>query len=164
MNIVKFYRTIHFLSVEDLAKISGVPFYRIVAIEDGSKAKDEEYKAIAKAFGMSVNEMLGSSVGNTVERYLRSRLAVGHLNGVPEADVLKDLGLSERQLRKRVQQERIGGALICNEYDEHGYYIADTAEEKQRFLRRHMGVIRTLSRECKAFRDDLKASGEIPRA
>lgn len=164
MNTIKFYRTIYFYTQADLAKITGIDQYRISRIEGGADPTEEEWKALAKGFGMTRSELQGAPCGNTVERYLRSHLAVGHLNGVPEADILRDLDISERVLRKKVQQERVNGALICNEYDEHGYYIADTAEEKQRFLRRHMSVIRTLSRECKAFRDDLKAHGEVPIA
>ncbi len=164
MNIIKFYRTVYFYTQQELSTLTGIDQYRISRLEGGAQPTKEELAAIAKAFGMSTQEMCGTESGNTVERYLRARGAVGHLNGIPEGDVLIDLGISERVLRKKVQRERCGGALICNEYDEHGYFIADTAEEKQRFLRRHMSVIRTLSRECKAFRDDLKASGETPRA
>ena len=164
MNIIKFYRTVHFFTQQDLATLAGIDQYRISRLESGKQPTEEEWQALAKAFGMTVAELRGDAGGNEIERYLRHRGAVGHLNGVAECDILTDLCISERVLRKKVQRERISGSLICNEYDAHGYYLADTADEKQRFLRRHMAVIRTLSRECKAFRDDLKASGEIPRA
>lgn len=164
MNIIKFYRTVYFYTQQELADLAGLDQYRISRIESGATPTEEEWQALAKGFGMKVQELRGEPCSNAVERYLRARGAVGHLNGVREGDILLDFGISERVLRKRVQQERVNGALICNEYDEHGYYIAATAEEKQRFLRRHMSVIRTLSRECKAFRDDLKANGEQPRA
>ncbi len=164
MNIIKFYRTVHFFTQTDLSKLSGIDQYRISRIEAGAVPTEEEWQALAKAFCMKVQELRGEPCSNAVECYLRSRGAIGHLNGVKEGDLLMDFAISERVLRKMVQKERMGGALICNEYDEHGYYLAATAEEKQRFLRRHMAVIRTLSRECKAFRDDLKASGETPRA
>lgn len=164
MNIIKFYRTVHFYTQEDLAKLTGLDQYRISRLEGGKQPNDEEWQALAKAFGLTVKELRGDAMDKPVERYLREKGAVGHLNGIKEGDVVMAFGVTERVLRKKIQQERMGGALICNEYDEHGYYIAATAEEKQRFLRRHMAVIRTLSRECKAFRDDLKASGETPRA
>lgn len=164
MNIIKFYRTVHFFTQTDLSKLTGIDQYRISRIEAGTAPTDDEWQALAKGFGMTVAELRGTYCGNEIESYLLSRRALGHLNGIPEGNILMDLGINERKLRKMVQRERMGGALICNEYDVHGYYLAATADEKQRFLRRHMAVIRTLSRECKAFRDDLKASGEIPRA
>ena len=164
MNIVKFYRTVYFLTQTELAQLCGMDQYRISRIEGGKSPSDEEWRALAKAFGMSVAEMKGECPDNTIERYLRSRCAIGHLNGIPEERITKDLCITERQLRKLVQRERVGGALICHDHDDKGYYIAETTAEKQRFLRRRMAVIRSLSRECKAFRDDLKSSGESPCA
>ena len=164
MNIIKFYRTIHFFTQTDLSKLSGIDQYRISRIEAGAAPTDDEWQALAKGFGMTVAELRGTYCGNEIESYLLSHRALGHLNGIPEGNILMDLGINERKLRKMVQRERMGGALICNEYDVHGYDLAATADEKQRFLRRHMAVIRTLSRECKAFRDDLKASGVSPLA
>lgn len=164
MNIIKFYRTVHFFTQTDLSKLSGIDQYRISRLESGKQPTEDEWNALAKAFGVTVSELRGDPCDNKIENYLRSHGAVGHLNGIKEGDLLMSFAISERVLRKMVQRERTKGALICNEYDEHGYYLAATAEEKQRFLRRHMAVIRTLSRECKAFRDDLKASGEHPCA
>ena len=164
MHIVRFYRTIYFYTQKELADLSGIPQYRISRIEDGKEPTEEEWNAIAKAFGMTAAELRGAPCQNTVERYLRSRAAVGHLNGAPESEIISDLGVTERVLRKMVQRERVAGALICHDYDEHGYYIASNAAEKQRFIHRHMAVIRSLSRECKAFRDDLKENGDTPCA
>lgn len=165
MNIVKFYRTIYFYSQKDLVKRSGIPQYRLSRIEAGTaQPTEDEWKAIAEALDMKVSELRGSPCTNTVERYLRSRAAVGHVNGIEEAEILRDLNITERALRKMIQGERIAGALICNEYDERGYYIASTEDEKQRFIHRHMAMIRSLSRECKAFREDLKENGCTPCA
>ena len=165
MHIVKFYRTIYFYTQKELADLSGIPQWRLSRFEEGRvDPTEEEWKAIAKAFGMKETELRGIPCTNTVERYLRSRAAVGHMNGIDESEIIADLGVTERVLRKMVQQERVAGALICHDYDEHGYYIASNAAEKQRFIHRHMAVIRSLSRECKAFRDDLKENGETPCA
>lgn len=164
MHIVRFYRTIYFYSQTELSRLSGVPQWRLSRIEDGGKATEDEWKAIAKAFGMTDTELRGVPCTNTVERYLRSRAAVGHMNGIDESEIMNDLKVTERVLRKMVQRERVNGALICHDYDEHGYYIASNAAEKQRFIHRHMAVIRSLSRECKAFRDDLKENGDTPCA
>lgn len=163
MHVVKFYRTIYFYTQKELADLSGLDQYRISRIEGGADATDEEWQALADAFGMTAAEMRGAPCSNTVERYLRSRGAVGHANGIPEAEILRDLGITERHLRSLIQKERINNqTLICHDYDEKGYYIAATGREMQRFLNRHMGTIRTLSRECKAFRDELKAHNEAP--
>ena len=165
MNIVKFYRTISFLTQDEMSALTGIEQYRLSRIEAGkTQATEGELRALAKVFGVTVRELNGEPCVNAVEQYLRMRGAVGHMHGISEDKILADLGVSERRLRKMVQTERMGGALICHDYDECGYYIAATTEEKQRFLKRHMNTIRTLSRECKAFRDDLKANGEMPCA
>ena len=163
--ILKFYRQLSFISQTELSAASGIAQYRLSRLENNtSTPTEDEVKVLGKTLGVSIDELLYNNRGNTVERYLRDKLALGHENGVPEEVIMHDLNLTERALRKKIQRERIGGALICHNYDEHGYYIAVTATEKNKFLRRHMAVIRTLSRECKPFRDDLKANGETPCA
>lgn len=163
--ILKFYRQLLFMSQTELAAASGVEQYRISRLEAGrTSPTEDEIKQIGKALGVSIDELLCNNRGNTVERYLRDKLALGHENGIPEDVVMRDLNLTERALRKKIQRERIAGALISHNYDEHGYYIAVTVAEKKKFLRRHTAVICTLSRECKPFRDDLKANGETPCA
>lgn len=159
-NIIRFYRTLHFLTQTELAERSGLDQYRISRIEAGAEPTDEEWDALAEAFEMPTDKLRGQPCSDTVERYLRSRGAIGHVNGIPESDILRDLNVTERALRKLIQKERTNNkALICHDYDEKGYYIAATEREMKRFLKRHMGMICALSRECKAFREGLRDLG-----
>ena len=162
---IALYRGLAQMTQEELADASGIPQYRISRIEkDRTKARKEEVEGLKKALDISDEDLLCTVFDNTIERYLRDKHAIGRSSGITEDVMMRDLSLSERAIRKKIQHERQNGALICHEYKHRGYYIAQTASEKQRFIRSRMAVIRTLSRECKAFRDDLKSSGETPCA
>lgn len=159
---IRFYRQLAFLSQNELAAATGIPQYRLSRIESGqSKPTEKEFKQLTEALDLSPADLQGGACTRVVESTLRERGAIGKPNGIDESELCRALNVNERALRKLIQKERISGALICNNYGG-GYYIAATAREKQQFIKSRMAVVKTLSRECKPFRDSLKASGESP--
>lgn len=58
-----------------------------------------------------------------------SALGYGKKNAVPREYLAEVLGVSDRQMRKMIEDAKRDGLVVCNDQDDKGYYIADTPEE-----------------------------------
>ena len=58
-----------------------------------------------------------------------SALGYGKKNAVPRESLAEILGVSDRKMRKMIEDAKRDGLVICNDQDDEGYYIADTPEE-----------------------------------
>lgn len=164
MNNIKFYRDLAFLTQKEAAKGIGIPQYRLSRLENGEKPTQEELKKLSDFFDVSPTLLYDEIAGTPIMNYLQFENAVGHLFAVKEEQIMQDLHLTDRALRKMIERERMAGCLICNEQDGKGYYIVSSPAEANRFIRKSMRMVRSLSRQCKQFRDYIKINGETPCA
>ncbi len=60
----------------------------------------------------------------------------GEANAVPLRQLVAMTGLTEREVRRRIADERRAGALILSSVDPKtgGYYVAQSADELRRFI------------------------------
>lgn len=64
-------------------------------------------------------------------------LPIGAENAIPRRELMQRTGLTDRQLRKLIEQERIDGALILSTTESGGGYFRHTpgdAEELRRYI------------------------------
>lgn len=164
MNNIRFYRHLSFLTQKDVAKQTGIPQYRLSVLENGETPTQEELKTLSDFFDVAPSLLYDSIAGTPIMNYLQFENAIGHMFAVKEEQIMEDMHLTDRALRKMIERERMAGCLICNEQDGKGYYIASSPAEANRFIRKSMRMVRSLSRQCKQFRDYIKINGETPVA
>ena len=64
--------------------------------------------------------------------YVASLLDYGKENAISRKDLAHIIGVSDRQMRKMVEEARRDGLVVCCDQDSKGYYLADTPEEYRR--------------------------------
>lgn len=64
---------------------------------------------------------------------IKDFLLAGAENAVPRRHLRQIIGLSDRELRRRIEQERRNGTAICSD-NLSGYYIAANEAERRRFI------------------------------
>lgn len=64
---------------------------------------------------------------------IKDFLLAGAENAVPRRHLLQLTGFSDRDLRRRIEQERRNGTAICSD-SLSGYYIAANEAERRRFI------------------------------
>ena len=79
----------------------------------------------------------------------------GRSHAVSRKSLATMTGLSDRQVRDMIEQARANGALICNDQDGHGYYLAETYDEIQRQYSRDYARAISLLVRLKPFREAL---------
>lgn len=87
-------------------------------------------------------------------------LPVGKQNRISAAALLRMTGEKDmRELRNRIRQERMDGALICStKSGRGGYYLPADAEEGQEFIDTYAGEGEALLAMLGAFRAFVKAA------
>ena len=76
---------------------------------------------------------------------IKDFLLAGAENAVPRRHLRQLTGLSDRDLRRRIQEERLAGIPILSD-NASGYFLPSDEEEKQRFIR----SMRSRSQEIQA--------------
>lgn len=79
-------------------------------------------------------------------------LKYGHKNAIKREELCEKLGVSDRKMRKMVEQARRDGLAICNDQDDDGYYIADDPSEYDRQFRRIYDRAMSMMVQLKHFR------------
>lgn len=164
MNNIRFYRKLSFFTQKDVSKQTGIPQYRLSVLENGETPTQEELKTLSDFFDVAPSLLYDSIAGTPVMDALRNMNAIGHLFAVKEDDLAERMHLTERALRKMIERERMAGCLIGNDQDGKGYYIVSNTAEAQRFIHKSMRMVKSLSRQCKQFREYIKLNGETPCA
>lgn len=62
-------------------------------------------------------------------------LGYGKKNAIKREELCEKLGVSDRKMRRMIEQARRDGLVVCNDQDDDGYYIADTPDEYDRQYR-----------------------------
>lgn len=76
-------------------------------------------------------------------------LLSGESNAVPMSDLVAATGLDSRDIRKMIQLERLAGAAICSN-NSTGYFLAETDEERTRFVQSMRGRAGEINRVADA--------------
>lgn len=86
-------------------------------------------------------------------------IPVGRENAVSRAYLASMLGVSDRKMRKMIEDERRAGAIILNAQDGKGYYMTDDLDEMERQYRQDTARAMAILTRRKALRKRLKAAG-----
>ncbi len=62
-------------------------------------------------------------------------IPIGKENAITRPDLIHLSGIPDRELRREIEALRMLGHPICNDQNGRGYYLADNAEDLQRWLR-----------------------------
>lgn len=89
------------------------------------------------------------------ERWLYS----GHRNAVTRDRLVRMSGINDRAVRELLELARDNGALICNDQDGMGYYLAETDDEIDRQYRRDRARALAVLKRLKPYRQALKEAG-----
>ena len=79
-------------------------------------------------------------------------LSHGSENGVTLHHLEKMIGAPGREIRREIERERRAGALIVSD-NRHGYYLADSPAEAQRFARSMRRRAAEISRTARAIEE-----------
>lgn len=79
-------------------------------------------------------------------------LSYGSENGVTLHHLEKMIGAPGREIRREIERERRAGALIVSD-NRHGYYLADSPAEAQRFARSMRRRAAEISRTARAIEE-----------
>ncbi len=82
-------------------------------------------------------------------RKIADLLSHGSENGVTLRHLEKVIGAPGREIRREIERERRSGELIVND-NRHGYYLADSPAEAQRFARSMRGRALEIMRTAEA--------------
>lgn len=87
----------------------------------------------------------------------------GKANAIPRHELARVLGMTDRAVRKAIEEARDKGELICNDGDGEGYYIACEIEEINRQYRTDRARALAVLKRLKTMRRMLKAAGKDVR-
>lgn len=95
----------------------------------------------------------------TMKSNIAALIPEGRANAVTRAYLRTMTGMSDRAVRKEIEQLRSEGLLICNNSDGYGYYISNDLEElKQQYQADTARALSILKRR-KYIRNYLKQRG-----
>jgi len=80
-------------------------------------------------------------------------LGYGKKNAIKREELCAKLGVSDRKMRRMVEQARRDGLAVCNDQDDDGYYIADTPDEYDRQYRQIYDRAMSMLVQLKHFRE-----------
>lgn len=86
-------------------------------------------------------------------------IPVGRENAVSRSYLASMLGVSDRKMRKMIEDERRAGAIILNAQDGKGYYMTDDLDEMERQYRQDTARAMAILTRRKALRKRLKDAG-----
>jgi len=87
-----------------------------------------------------------------VDKYLHR----GHSLAVTRSSLSMATGYNDRVVRELLEIARNEGALICNDQDGHGYYLAETEEEIERQYKRDRARALSVLKRLKPYRTALR--------
>lgn len=88
-----------------------------------------------------------------------AHIPLGKGNAVSRAQLSELTGLSDRAVRKMIQQARQYGYLIINDCDGRGYFQSDNPDEWEKHYKRETARAMTVLRVRKCLRQRLKEAG-----
>lgn len=86
-------------------------------------------------------------------------IPVGRENAVSRSYLAAMLGVSDRKMRKMIEDERRAGEIILNAQDGKGYYMTDDLDEMERQYQQDTARAMAILTRRKALRARLKAAG-----
>lgn len=84
----------------------------------------------------------------------------GRNNAISRAMLRQQLNVSDREMRRAIEEARQNGTLIISHSDGSGYYIAEDISEIRAQYWREKSRLKHIYASSKPLRDILKAAGE----
>jgi hypothetical protein len=91
-----------------------------------------------------------------IERFIPE----GKENAIPRSVLAVRLGMTDRQVRKLIEEARDRGELICNDGDGEGYYLASDLGQIERQYRKDRARALSVLKRLKTMRRMLRDAGK----
>lgn len=88
--------------------------------------------------------------------HIEEFIPYGRKNAVKRADLVNMIGLSDRLVRKLIEDARQSGVIIINMQDGRGYYRPEKREELEYYIRQEEGRAKSIHRNLKAAKKALR--------
>lgn len=85
----------------------------------------------------------------------------GKDNAVTRAQLCAITGMTDRQVRREIEEARHAGAIIANDQDGKGYYVPTSITEIERQFRQNESRFKCIAHQQKPLRRALKAAGRL---
>jgi len=89
--------------------------------------------------------------------HIEEFIPYGRKNAVKRADLVNMIGLSDRLVRKLIEDARQSGVIIINMQDGRGYYRPEKREDLEYYIRQEEGRAKSIHRNLKAAKKALRA-------
>ena len=91
---------------------------------------------------------------------LEAAIPHGRRNAITREALAAKLGMSDRQMRKAIEDARYAGLVILNDQNGRGYWISDDVLEMRRQYAKDTSRAMSILKRRKPLRDALKAAGQ----
>lgn len=91
---------------------------------------------------------------------LENAIPIGRKNAITRSALAVKLGMSDRQMRKAIEDARYAGLVILNDQNGRGYWISDDILEMRRQYAQDTSRAMSILKRRKPLRDALKAAGQ----
>lgn len=91
---------------------------------------------------------------------LEAAIPHGRRNAITREALAAKLGMSDRQMRKAIEDARYAGLVILNDQNGRGYWISDDVLEMRRQYMQDTSRAMSILKRRKPLRDALKAAGQ----
>jgi biotin operon repressor len=91
---------------------------------------------------------------------LEAAIPHGRRNAITREALAAKLGMSDRQMRKAIEDARYAGLVILNDQNGRGYWISDDVLEMRRQYAQDTSRAMSILKRRKPLRDALKAAGQ----
>ena len=88
--------------------------------------------------------------------HIEEFIPYGRKNAVKRADLVNMIGLSDRLVRKLIEDARQSGVIIINMQDGRGYYRPEKREDLEYYIRQEEGRAKSIHRNLKAAKKALR--------
>lgn len=88
--------------------------------------------------------------------HIEEFIPYGRKNAVKRADLVNMIGLSDRVVRKLIEDARQSGVIIINMQDGRGYYRPEKREDLEYYIRQEEGRAKSIHRNLKAAKKALR--------
>lgn len=88
--------------------------------------------------------------------HIEDLIPFGRNNAVKRADLVNILGMSDRVVRKMIEEARQSGIVIINMQDGRGYYRPEGKEDLEGYIRQEEGRAKSIHRNLKAAKKALR--------